>query len=123
MFHGHTVMLSYVIYKRQTQESRCLRKGRGKANFKSGNMIHFLTCVWAAGSVWAFCLTTSAIASPRQNADEVHEAVLLEAGHRFPSAATCKECHPKHYREWSVSPHAYSQMSPVFNAMHATITN
>ena len=26
-----------------------------------------------------------------------------------------------HYRQWSVSPHAYAQMSPVFNAMQATL--
>ncbi|MEE2709252.1 MAG: multiheme c-type cytochrome [Gemmatimonadota bacterium] len=83
-------------------------------------MTHLLTCVLAAGGVWVFCFTSSA-AGQQQNADAVHEAVFLEAGDRFPSAATCKECHPKHYREWSVSPHAYSQMSPVFNAMQATI--
>ncbi|NKB23190.1 MAG: hypothetical protein GKR87_02115 [Kiritimatiellae bacterium] len=41
--------------------------------------------------------------------------------HDYPPATTCKECHPTHYRQWSVSPHAYGQMSPVFNAMHATI--
>ncbi len=35
----------------------------------------------------------------------------------FPSAAKCGKCHPQHYREWSVSPHAYAQLSPVFNAM------
>lgn len=35
----------------------------------------------------------------------------------FPSAKECASCHPKHYREWSVSPHAYAQLSPVFNAM------
>lgn len=35
----------------------------------------------------------------------------------FPSAKQCATCHPKHYREWSVSPHAYAQLSPVFNAM------
>ena len=39
----------------------------------------------------------------------------------YPSANTCKTCHPDHYREWSVSSHAYSQLSPVFNAMHATV--
>jgi hypothetical protein len=39
----------------------------------------------------------------------------------YPSANTCKTCHPDHYREWSVSSHAYAQLSPVFNAMHATI--
>ena len=25
-------------------------------------------------------------------------------------------CHEDHFREWSVSPHAYAQLSPVFNA-------
>ena len=40
---------------------------------------------------------------------------------RFPSAAACKTCHEDHYREWSVSPHAYAQLSPVFNAMQGTI--
>ncbi len=40
---------------------------------------------------------------------------------RYPSANTCASCHPDHYREWSVSQHAYAQMSPVFNAMHGTI--
>jgi hypothetical protein len=53
------------------------------------------------------------------SADEEHEALFLE--NRFPSATTCATCHPDHYREWSVSPHAYAQISPVFNAMHGTI--
>jgi nitrate/TMAO reductase-like tetraheme cytochrome c subunit len=35
----------------------------------------------------------------------------------FPSAKQCATCHPQHYREWSVSPHSYAQLSPVFNAM------
>ncbi|MBI2422470.1 MAG: NapC/NirT family cytochrome c [Candidatus Hydrogenedentes bacterium] len=39
----------------------------------------------------------------------------------YPSARECKQCHPDHYREWSVSPHAYGQLSPVFNAMQAKI--
>ncbi|MEM8993395.1 MAG: multiheme c-type cytochrome [Acidobacteriota bacterium] len=53
------------------------------------------------------------------SADAAHEALFLE--NRFPSANTCATCHPDHYREWSVSPHAYAQMSPVFNAMHGTV--
>ncbi len=40
---------------------------------------------------------------------------------RFPSANLCANCHPDQYREWSVSQHAYAQMSPVFNAMHGKI--
>ena len=67
---------------------------------------------------------TSAAAEPAAveetlTADEEHEKLFLE--NRFPSATTCATCHPDHYRAWSVSPHAYAQMSPVFNAMHGTI--
>ena len=53
------------------------------------------------------------------DAFSAHKALFAES--RFPSAATCRTCHPDHYRDWSVSPHAYAQMSPVFNSMHATI--
>ena len=48
-----------------------------------------------------------------------HAQVFLND--RYPSATQCASCHPKHYREWSISQHAYAQMSPVFNAMQGTI--
>jgi len=32
----------------------------------------------------------------------------------YPSAPTCATCHPKHYKEWSVSQHSYAQLSPVY---------
>jgi hypothetical protein len=32
--------------------------------------------------------------------------------------ATCKECHAKHYDEWSASMHAYASRDPVFLAMN-----
>eukprot|EP00913_Durusdinium_trenchii_P035260 g32990.t1 len=47
--------------------------------------------------------------------DKAHAACFENTP--YPSAKKCGECHPKHYREWSVSPHAYAQLSPVFNAM------
>lgn len=50
--------------------------------------------------------------------DSMHLETMLE----YPSAAECGECHPTQFRQWSVSPHAYAQLSPVFNAMSATIT-
>ena len=58
---------------------------------------------------------------PAQQPDGVedHEAVFAE--NRYPSATTCAPCHEDIYREWSVSSHAYAQMSPVFNAFHATV--
>ncbi len=54
------------------------------------------------------------------DADAEHAKLFVE--NKYPSAATCRTCHPNHYREWSVSAHAYAQLSPVFNAMQATIT-
>ena len=53
------------------------------------------------------------------SSEAAHRAALLES--RFPSATICKTCHEDQYREWSISPHAYAQMSPVFNAMQGTI--
>ncbi|MGH1362695.1 MAG: multiheme c-type cytochrome [Calditrichia bacterium] len=53
------------------------------------------------------------------DAKAAHDALFAES--RFPSASTCKTCHASHYEEWSVSAHAYAQLSPVFNAMHAEI--
>jgi hypothetical protein len=51
----------------------------------------------------------------QQAVDQAHAACFEKDP--FPSAKKCRECHPQHYREWSVSPHAYAQLSPVFNAM------
>lgn len=39
----------------------------------------------------------------------------------YPSAKQCRNCHEGHYREWSVSQHAYAQISPVFNALQGVI--
>jgi len=63
---------------------------------------------------------TIARATPADVASAMaHQELLLQ--NRFPSATTCRPCHEKQYKEWAVSPHAYSQMSPVFNAMHGTV--
>lgn len=40
----------------------------------------------------------------------------------FPSAKECQACHPKQYREWSRSMHAYAQHSPVFEAFNLTLS-
>ena len=72
------------------------------------------------------CSTRSRCRPPRPGkspaaraAAEAHGALL--GGDRFPSARECRSCHLNHYEEWSVSQHAYAQMSPVFNAMHGEI--
>ena len=66
-----------------------------------------------------FMIFTFNTSNAQDTAQKEHETLFLE--NRFPSATTCRTCHPDHYREWSVSAHAYAQMSPVFNAMHGTI--
>lgn len=48
-----------------------------------------------------------------------HLALFAES--RYPSANTCKTCHEQHYKEWSVSQHAYAQLSPVYMAMQNKI--
>lgn len=58
-------------------------------------------------------------------ADAAHRTYLqlLRSEDRYPTAASCAQCHPDHYDEWSVSPHSYAMLSPVFNSMHTFITN
>jgi len=48
-----------------------------------------------------------------------HDALFAES--RYPSAATCGTCHPKHYKEWAVSQHAYAQLSPVYMSLNSEI--
>ncbi|HWF17957.1 MAG TPA: multiheme c-type cytochrome [Verrucomicrobiae bacterium] len=62
----------------------------------------------------------SASTSKPVDANAEHAKLFVE--NKYPSAATCRTCHPNHYREWSVSAHAYAQISPVFNAFQATVT-
>ena len=50
-----------------------------------------------------------------------HAKIMEGDENYYPSANECKQCHPDHYKEWSVSPHGYAQMSPVFNTMQATV--
>ena len=65
--------------------------------------------------------TPIAEAAPEEGpeAASVHAELLAEG--RFPSAGECRSCHPNHYEQWSVSQHAYAQLSPVFNAMNGTL--
>jgi len=55
----------------------------------------------------------------QKQANAAHEELFSEA--RYPSANACAACHPKQYREWSVSQHAYAQISPVYLSMQMTI--
>jgi hypothetical protein len=59
-------------------------------------------------------------AKVQEDAAKAHEKLFLE--NRFPSATACRTCHPSHFDEWSVSQHAYAQLSPIFNAMAGKIS-
>ncbi|MBI4551381.1 MAG: hypothetical protein HY710_03885 [Candidatus Latescibacteria bacterium] len=65
------------------------------------------------------CLIITPVWAQEYKLDSVQ---MHEEAIKFPSAAACGTCHPNHFRQWAVSPHAYGQLSPVFNAMQATTT-
>ena len=50
---------------------------------------------------------------------EEHEKIF--ANNDFPSANKCAKCHPNQYREWSVSQHAYSQLSPLMVSLQLAL--
>ena len=77
--------------------------------------------VCAAGALAVSMIVAVAAEQPASSPQMPDEHAALFAEDRFPSATTCAPCHADIYREWSVSAHAYAQMSPVFNAMHAKI--
>ncbi len=57
--------------------------------------------------------------APAVEAAAAHADLFAES--RYPSAGTCGTCHPKQYKEWSVSQHAYSQLSPVYLSLNNKI--
>ncbi|MGB0723616.1 MAG: multiheme c-type cytochrome [Gammaproteobacteria bacterium] len=50
---------------------------------------------------------------------EAHSDLYIEE--RMPAAATCRHCHPRQYEQWSMSQHAYTQLSPIFNSFQAAL--
>lgn len=97
----------------------------------NARLFHVLLLLTAA----AYCIPSAALAQSAADSDRQEtetesdrlEAVInlvVDQTHAeafeddlFPSAKKCAKCHPQHYREWSVSPHAYAQLSPVFLTM------
>jgi hypothetical protein len=57
--------------------------------------------------------------APQYSAEGGNCRALCDAD--FPSAHQCKRCHPKQFEEWSRSPHAYAQKSPVFEGFTLTM--
>ncbi|MEL6106522.1 MAG: multiheme c-type cytochrome [Planctomycetota bacterium] len=40
----------------------------------------------------------------------------------YPSAETCRQCHPVQYEQWRASGHAYASVSPMFNRFEQSMT-
>ena len=49
------------------------------------------------------------------------EHLAIFADSVYPSANACRTCHPRQYDQWSVSQHAYAQLSPVYMAFQNAI--
>lgn len=57
----------------------------------------------------------------QKEAKEAHAALLTE--NEYVSATKCQSCHPVHFQQWSMSQHAYAQLSPVFMSMQNTVNH
>ena len=81
--------------------------------------VALLLLSWAAAG--AACKEDAPSGKPQEDAGAQNDA-----GSKMPALSreellnpeTCKSCHPKHYREWASSMHAYAAKDPVFLAMN-----
>ena len=69
-------------------------------------------------------ISSKVASTPLDNADsksaeQSHDKLFKKV--EFPSAQECGGCHLQIYREWSVSRHAFAQISPTFLAYQATL--
>jgi len=63
--------------------------------------------------------TTDESAKLASEAAEQHAKLFVES--KYPSAAVCQTCHPDQYRQWAMSQHSYSQISPTLQAFQGTL--
>jgi len=78
---------------------------------------------WQSKLLFAVSLSLAmAIASSAQAQkadDKAHEDLFRNK--QFPSAFECKVCHPVQFRQWSVSSHAYGNLSPFFVSVENSV--
>ncbi|HYC59882.1 MAG TPA: multiheme c-type cytochrome [Thermoanaerobaculia bacterium] len=58
---------------------------------------------------------------PLPEDDPIHAKLL--ADQQYPSARVCGECHPRQFEQWSLSSHAYANVSPMFNKFEQKIND
>jgi nitrate/TMAO reductase-like tetraheme cytochrome c subunit len=55
--------------------------------------------------------------------NQPHAGWWADSDKQYPSARVCGECHPNQYKQWSVSSHAYANLSPMFNKFEQRIND
>jgi nitrate/TMAO reductase-like tetraheme cytochrome c subunit len=50
-----------------------------------------------------------------------HAKAVADA--QYPSAKVCGQCHPNQFKQWSISSHAYANVSPMFNKFEQRIND
>ena len=55
--------------------------------------------------------------------DQPHQGWWAAADKQYPSAKVCGECHPRQFEQWSISSHAYANLSPMFNKFEQKIND
>jgi Cytochrome c554 and c-prime len=67
--------------------------------------------MWGIFWLWSIVVLSACGSTPEEQPALTREQLL--------NPESCKDCHPKYYREWSGSMHAYAMKDPVFLAMNA----
>ena len=99
----------------------CASVELGEAMFQKAKLV--VSALWRANLLFAIALSlTMAIAGSAlaQKAGEVAQEDLFR-NKQFPSAFECKPCHPVQFRQWSVSSHAYANLSPFFVSVENSV--
>ncbi len=86
----------------------------------------FLLAIAATGAANAQAKSTETAqakstetAQAKSTDKQAHEELFRNS--QFPSAFECKSCHPVQFRQWSVSNHAYSNLSPIFVSVENSV--
>lgn len=81
----------------------------------------FLFGWWLPRACLLPLLLMLSLAHAESGAEDPHAPVF--AGNEFPSAVECGSCHPRIFREWASSNHAYASISPMFHKFEQAIND
>ena len=82
-------------------------------------LVNFIRADFGSGNSGLNAGHKSVSVAKTLSSDKVHDDLFKKS--EFPSAQECGACHQQIYREWSVSRHAFAQISPTFLAYQATL--